>query len=213
MGAVWPASSDERIRDVVRRAVGAFGRRRPSAIRDVPRKISREARDCVKHFAGACVLPDAVKTLFFALSLAAVGVSTADAQIYRPAVVNSALAGGIAGAIIGGHNHDRWGEGAAIGAAAGALLGAVVEPQAAVVYQQPPVAVVQSAPTVLMASVVPAAPVVGAPVFVQQPAQVVYVPYHEAAPSAYAYPAVSVGLGYARGPRRSAYFRPGYRRW
>ena len=68
-----------------------------------------------------------MKTILLSLSLAVAGVSTAHAQIYSPTVTRSAVLGGIAGALIGGHNHDRWGEGALIGAAAGALLGAAVE--------------------------------------------------------------------------------------
>lgn len=90
-----------------------------------------------------------MKTLLLTLSLAAAGVSTAHAQIYSPAVTRGAVLGGIAGALIGGHNHDRWGEGAVIGAAAGALLGAVVDqPQPrTVVYSQPQT--VPCAPTVV----------------------------------------------------------------
>ena len=149
-----------------------------------------------------------MKTLLLILSLAFAGVSTASAQIYRPAIVNTTLWGGIAGAIIGGHNHDRWGEGALIGAVAGTILGAAIEPP--VVYQSPPVTVVQAAPTVAAAPVVAA----GARVFVQAPAQVVYVPaYYEAAPVVYAYPAVNVALGYGWGPRGFASFRSGHRRW
>ncbi len=158
-----------------------------------------------------------MKTLLLALTLAAVGASTASAQIYQPAVVNGSLLGGIAGAIIGGHNHDRWGEGAIIGAAAGALLGSTVPAPRSVVYQQP-VALVQSVPT---AQVVPNAavvPVAGAQpqvVYVQQPAPVVYVPYYPAAPAVVydARPVVSVGFGYNWGPRRVVYVGRGYRHW
>ena len=167
-----------------------------------------------------------MKTLLFAVSLAAVGVSTANAQIYQPAVVNGSILGGIAGAIIGGHNHDRWGEGALIGAAAGALLGSTVQAPRTVVYQQPPVTVVQTVPT---AQTVPNAPMVAAPappapgapqvVYVQQPAQVVYVPYYATAPVAYesypvypVYPAVRLGFGYSWGPRH-VFVRSGFRHW
>lgn len=106
-----------------------------------------------------------MKTLLITLSLAAAGVSTAHAQLYSPTVTRSAVLGGIAGALIGGHNHDRWGEGAIIGAAAGALLGAAVEqPQPrAVVYRQPQM--------VSVAPQVTPAPYVGD----YQPTQVVYV--------------------------------------
>ncbi len=166
----------------------------------------------------------AMKSILLALSLVAAGVSTATAQVYQPNVVNGSILGGIAGAIIGGHNHDRWGEGALIGAAAGALIGSAVEQPRAVVYQQPPATVVQTVPT---AQVVPQAPVyttAGTPqvvyvqqqpaqvIYVQQPAQVVYAPYY--APGYY-YPApvVSVGIGYSWGPRGSGYYGRGYRHW
>lgn len=170
-----------------------------------------------------------MKTILLALSLAATGVSTATAQIYQPSVVNGSILGGIAGAIIGGHNHDLWGEGALIGAVAGGLLGATVEQPRATVYQQVPVTVVQTVPT---AQVVPQAPVVaqapavaqsptvsaaGAPqvVYVQQPAQVVYVPYYANAPVVYydSAPVVSVGVGYRWAPRGAIYVGRGYRRW
>lgn len=147
-------------------------------------------------------------------------MSTANAQIYQPAVVNGSILGGIAGAIIGGHNHDRWGEGAVIGAAAGALLGSAVEAPRAVVYEQPPVTVVQSAPVVPMASVVPVAPTVAAAgtqqVVVSSPAPVVYVPYYQPAPAVYySYPApvVALGFSYGWGPRRAVYVRSGFRHW
>jgi len=163
-----------------------------------------------------------MKLLLLAVSLAAAGVSTATAQIYQPAVVNGSILGGIAGAIIGGHNHDRWGEGALIGAAAGALLGSTVEQPRAVVYQQPPVTVVQTVPA---AQMVPMAPVVGVPasaapqVVYQQSPQVVYVPYYATAPVVYesypayaVYPAVRIGLGYSWGPRHIL-VRSGFRHW
>ena len=156
-----------------------------------------------------------MKTLLLALSLAVAGVNAVNAQVYQPAVVNGSILGGIAGAIIGGHNHDRWGEGAIIGAAAGALLGATVQAPRPVVYQQPPVTVVQYAPTVPMAA--PCVTSYAAPVVVQQPAQVVYVPYYGPAPVVYetypAYPVVRVGVGYSWGPRYPAYVRHGHRHW
>ena len=162
-----------------------------------------------------------MKTLLLAVSLASAGVSTANAQIYQPAVVNGSILGGIAGAIIGGHNHDRWGEGALIGAAAGALLGSIVEQPRAVVYQQTPVTVVQTVPT---APTVPNAPVVAAPsspapgtpqvVYVQQPPQVVYVPYYANAPVVYesypVYPVIRLGFGHPWGARHN-FIRPGFR--
>jgi hypothetical protein len=166
-----------------------------------------------------------MKTLLLTLSLAAAGVSTATAQVYQPNVVNGSLLGGIAGALIGGHNHDRWGEGALIGAVAGGLIGSAVQPASPVVYQTQPVAVVQSVPTatvVQQAPVVANAPTVSAApapqvVYVQQPqaTQVVYVPYYPNAPVAYygyPAPAVSVNVGYRWGPSRVVYTR-GYRHW
>jgi len=170
-----------------------------------------------KLFWATGVIPDVMKTFLLSLSLAVAGVSTGHAQIYHPTVVNGSILGGIVGAVVGGHNHDRWGEGAVIGAAAGALLGAAVEQPRTVVYQQPPVTVIQSVPTaatVPVAATVPTAPMVGAPVVVQQqPTQVVYVPYYEPAPVVYAYPSVSVGLGYVWGPRHYVYAGRGYHRW
>ena len=69
-----------------------------------------------------------MKTLLLTLSLAAVGVSTSQAEIYRPSIIReTTVLGAVAGAIIGGHNNDRWAEGAIIGAATGAVVGAVVD--------------------------------------------------------------------------------------
>jgi hypothetical protein len=129
-----------------------------------------------KHLGRGGVLSCDMKTqaLLLTLSVAAAGISSAHAQVFRPsAVANGAVIGGIAGAFIGGHNHDRWGEGALIGAAAGALLGAAVDQQPRqIVYSQPvviqPVAVVADVSAVYMTP---------APVYVQaQPEpQVVYV--------------------------------------
>ena len=165
-----------------------------------------------------------MKTLLLTLSLVAAGVSTATAQVYQPNVVNGSILGGIAGALIGGHNHDRWGEGAIIGAVAGGLIGSAVQPARPVVYQTQPVAVVQSVPNAQMvppAPVVAAAPTVyaqSAPqvVYVQpqtQPTQVVYVPYYPSAPVAYYdYPAsvVSVNVGYRWAPSRVVYVDRGH---
>lgn len=148
-----------------------------------------------------------MKTLIIALALAATGASTATAQIYQPAVVNGAVLGGIAGAIIGGHNHDRWGEGALIGAAAGALLGSTVQAPRPVVYEQPPVTVVQGVATVPNAVVVPTAPAIPAAnsrqvVYVQQSAPVVYVPYYATAPAVVYEARPVVSVGYAWGSPR-----------
>ncbi len=152
-----------------------------------------------------------MKTLLLSLTLAAVGVSTVHAQLYQPAVTNGAILGGIAGAIVGGHNHDRWGEGALIGGVAGALLSAAVEPPRAVVYPPAPVAVVQPAATVPVAPAVPVGPVVA-------PAQVIYVPAYQPAEVVYVQPAPVVYVapasyyGYSGGVRY-VYSRPRYRHW
>lgn len=184
-----------------------------------------------KHFENGGVLPCDMKTqaLLLTLSLAAAGISSAHAQVFRPnAVANGAVIGGIAGAFIGGHNNDRWGEGAIIGAAAGALLGAVVDQPRQVVYTQPviqPVAVVQAAP--LACATPPPVYVAAQPcaqpatqvvyvqpqprvVYVQQPTRVVYVP----APARRA-PVVVVAAPtrhHHGRDREIVYVAPGYRR-
>ena len=86
-----------------------------------------------------------MKTLLFTLSLAVAGVGSTYAQ--SSTVARGAVVGSIAGALIGGHNHDRWAEGAVIGAAAGALIGAAVDqPRTVVVTTPPPVVVCAPAP-------------------------------------------------------------------
>lgn len=94
-----------------------------------------------------------MKTILLALSLAAAGVGSAHAQLFQPAITRDTVLGAVAGALIGGHNHDRWAEGAVIGAAAGALVGATVDQPRTVVYSQPPppVAVVPAATVVTSA--------------------------------------------------------------
>src|SRR5436305_10514559 len=79
-----------------------------------------------------------MKTLLVTVSLA-LAATSAQAQIFRPAVGNGAVLGAVAGSVIGGHNHDRWAEGAILGAAAGALIGAAVAPQEPVYASAPPV--------------------------------------------------------------------------
>ena len=117
-----------------------------------------------------------MKTILLALSLAAAGVGSAHAQLFQPVLTRDTVLGAVAGALIGGHNHDRWAEGAVIGAAAGALVGATVDQPRTVVYRQPPpvtvvpaAAVATSAPQVVY--VQPAQPV--RVVRVVQPAPVV----------------------------------------
>lgn len=95
-----------------------------------------------------------MKKMLFTLSLAVAAVSTTHAEIYRPSVVrNTTVVGAVAGALIGGHNNDRWAEGALIGAAAGALVGVAVDQSNPRGYGDPscgvaPVREVQCAPVV-----------------------------------------------------------------
>src|SRR5829696_3892907 len=106
-----------------------------------------------------------MKTILVTVSLALAGVSSVQAQIFRPSVGNGAVVGAVAGGLIGGHNGDRWAQGAVVGAAAGALIGAALTPQQPVysarppvyqapasygqqVYAQPAPTVIQTAPTV-----------------------------------------------------------------
>ncbi|MBI5766876.1 MAG: glycine zipper 2TM domain-containing protein [Verrucomicrobia bacterium] len=68
------------------------------------------------------------------LGLAALALTSAQAQVFGPRAANGALIGGIAGAVIG-HNsgslsHNGW-QGAAIGAGVGALIGAAADRDAA----------------------------------------------------------------------------------
>ena len=132
--------------------------------------------------------------------------------------LGSLLAAGCAA----GPGHTR-AAGAAGGTAAGALIGSTVQAPRSVVYEQPPVTVVQgvqAAPAVPNVVVIPNAPTfpaAGAPqvVYVQQPAQVVYVPYYAATPAVVydARPVVSVGLGYAWGSNRGYYTGHRHRHW
>ena len=121
-------------------------------------------------------LISAMKTILLTLSLAMAGAGTAHAQVFQPATTSGAVLGAIAGGLIGGHNHDRWGEGMVIGAVAGAVLGSVMSPpqpvyQSGTIYQttQPTVVYGQQAPTVQSAPVAPVAPTVStAPTIIQQ---------------------------------------------
>jgi hypothetical protein len=77
---------------------------------------------------GAASLGAIMKNILVSLALVMGVATTAQAQHYRPSVVrDSTIVGAVAGALIGGHNGDRWAEGAIIGAAAGAVVGAVVD--------------------------------------------------------------------------------------
>jgi len=78
-----------------------------------------------------------MKMLLLTVSLATAGVGTSQAEIYRPSIVGqSTVLGAVAGALIGGHNDDRWVQGAVIGAAAGAIIGSAVDHSRPVVYQE-----------------------------------------------------------------------------
>lgn len=173
-----------------------------------------------------------MKTLVLTVSLTLVGVSSAEAQMFRPSTAAGAVVGAVAGGLIGGHNGDRWAEGLLIGAVAGGLVGSAVAPQPPVYY---PTQTVYGQPTaVIQTPTVPNAPVVAdAPVAVPQPPpqvvyapapQVVYAPapqpqvvYVERAPQVVYVPArpvyverrpsISIGLGIYSGPR----YHPGYR--
>jgi hypothetical protein len=79
-------------------------------------------------FGGEQRLSGGMKTLLLTVSLAMAGVSTSQAEYYRPSIVReTTVLGAVAGALIGGHNNDRWVQGAVIGAAAGALVGVAVD--------------------------------------------------------------------------------------
>jgi hypothetical protein len=158
-----------------------------------------------------------MKTILVTVSLALGGASSAEAQIFRPAVGNGAVVGAVAGGLIGGHNGDRWAEGAVIGAAAGALIGAALTPQQPVysappavyqapidygqrVYPQSGTTVVHAAPGVYNAPMVSAAPTIVEQVptqVVQTQPQVVYV---ESAPRVVYVPAPAPRVIYAAPP-------------
>src|SRR5687767_3249236 len=170
-----------------------------------------------------------MKTILVTVSLALAGVSTAQAQIFRPSVGGSAVVGAVAGGLIGGHNGDRWAEGAVIGAAAGALIGAAITPREPVyttpppVYQAPasygqqvygqtvyspqPGTTVVQAPTVSNAPTVADAPTIyqpGPTTVVQAPPHVVHtqpqVVYVETAPRVVYVPAPAPRVIYAAPP-------------
>lgn len=64
-----------------------------------------------------------MKQVIFAALMTATTLSTAQAQLFSPESLGGAVVGGIAGGLIGGHGHR--GEGIAIGAGAGLLMGAL----------------------------------------------------------------------------------------
>jgi hypothetical protein len=124
-----------------------------------------------------------MKTFTLSLLALALGVAPMKAQIFQPNVVNGALLGGIAGAIIGNNSGHYTARGALIGAVGGAVLGSLVQPQSAAVYTQQPAPVIyaQSAPVV----------------YSTQPAQV----------TAFAYDPAPIYCGYGYG------YRPYYHGW
>jgi hypothetical protein len=83
------------------------------------------------------------KSLLVVLALVA-GAVSARADLVSPRVLQGAVLGGAAGAIIGNQNNHRTGQGAAIGALAGALIGSAVDQRQyrtttrTVVYSTPP---------------------------------------------------------------------------
>ena len=152
-----------------------------------------------------------MKTLIATLTLALAGVSSVQAQMYHPAATRGGVLGAIVGAFVGGHNHDRWAEGALLGGVAGALLGAAVAPQERE-YRAPAPGYSQPSPYVQSAPGIPAAPCVqNAPMLQYAPPQVVYVEsaprvvYYVATPPprvVYLAPrAVIYGSSYYSGPR------------
>lgn len=147
-----------------------------------------------------------MKTLTLSLIALALGVAPMKAQIFQPNVVNGALLGSLAGAIIGNNNGHHTGQGALIGAVGGAVLGSLVQPQPRVVYtQSAPVVYAQSAPVVYYTQ---PAPVVYeqscAPVATYYPAPVYYSygygyrPYCDGRPYYYA-PRIGISFGYRSG--------------
>ncbi|HKB91881.1 MAG TPA: glycine zipper 2TM domain-containing protein, partial [Opitutaceae bacterium] len=146
------------------------------------------------------------------------GSASMKAQIFAPNLAGpGAVIGGIAGAVIGNHNHNTL-AGAAIGTVAGAVIGSTIQTQPSYpVYRSGATYVVQDAP------LAPAAPVYGEypqTMVVQQPApQIVYVErpvtyYYEPAPvyRPYCEPYPSVGLSFYYGSGyRNGWYGGGYR--
>lgn len=151
-----------------------------------------------------------MKTMLVTLALATAAVSTAQAEHYRPSVVrDTTIVGAVAGALIGGHNGDRWAEGAIIGAAAGAVVGAVVDNNNSprrVSYRNhvEPVALVPCAPTV--GTVIVSSP----PVVYVERAPARRVVYVDRGPIVVSRPVIHVSLGSRHGHHRD--HRHHYRR-
>ena len=161
------------------------------------------------------------QAVLLSLAVAVAGTGAAHAQDSRPnAVAGGAILGGIAGAFVGGHNNDRWAQGAVIGAAAGALIGAVVEAPRRTVVRSAPVAYVAPAPIVYVEAPQCPAPVqrvgygaVPPPrvVYVQPTPRVVYIPVQPRRGS----DAVIVVAPASRrhAGRQVIYVEPSHRRW
>jgi hypothetical protein len=176
-----------------------------SGSRGLLRKVLNTVVNLSEYGGARIRLIPRMKTLIASLSLVlAAGVGTVHAQ---SAVGPGAAIGAIAGAVVGGHNHDNWAPGAIIGGVAGALIGAAVSPQpqqygyqSAPVYQDPNV-VYQPVPVYApQDQVVYAQP---APQVVYAAPNVVYAPapvYVESAPR-YCAPPGYVSVGYYSGPR------------
>jgi Glycine zipper len=148
------------------------------------------------------------------VGLAAIPVQ---AQAIRPAVVQGAVLGGAAGAVIGHNSGRHTGEGAVIGALAGALIGTAVDrgnrttvvyaPAPQPVYCPPPVATqvvyVQTPTVVYSTGYCPPSPPPTVVVYRSAPAPVVV--YQNYGYAGYPQP------GYRHGPRRG-YPGHGWRR-
>jgi uncharacterized protein YcfJ len=79
-----------------------------------------------------------MKTLTLSLIALTLGVAQVKAQIFQPNIVNGAILGGVAGAIIGNNSGGHHAvEGAIIGTTAGAVIGSMIQPQPTMVYTQP----------------------------------------------------------------------------
>lgn len=146
------------------------------------------------------------------LCLALGATTAAKAELFVPNLAGpGALVGGIAGAIIGDHNHNTL-AGAAIGAVAGAVIGSTIQPPHPTysTYSGGYAPQVGYARQVGYAPVAPSSPVYSE--VVEQPSpQVVYVerPTYVAAPEAYYYGPEYYGYSY--GPSVSLYYGRGYR--
>ena len=103
-----------------------------------------------------------MKTPTLSLFALILGIAPLKAQVFQPNVLNGALVGSVAGAIIGNNSGHHTAEGALIGAVGGAALGSLVQSRPAPVYYTQPAAPVYYAPP--------------PPVYYVQPAPVAYAP-------------------------------------